>query len=168
MQTETLLDLWRKLRQESVLALEEFPGEALDEELIPGFMNFRTLHRHILDSTHVLTGLLLDGATEFNKPEVRAQFPKHLPVIEENAGAQAIAEALSARMEERISQLAVQPAEFWDREVVHFTGARMSAFEMMLMIQRHESEHRAQAALLSRMKGIVPATTRRRLAAQAR
>jgi uncharacterized damage-inducible protein DinB len=38
--------------------------------------------------------------------------------------------------------------------------------EMLLLVRQHEAEHRAQAALLSRIKGIVPATTRRRLAAQ--
>jgi uncharacterized damage-inducible protein DinB len=168
MQTEALLNLWKLLRQESILALREFPAESLDEELIPGFMTFRDLHRHIVESTHILTGLLLDGAEAFNMPEVRSRFKDYLPVVAENAGPEELAAALEQRLEERCEQFAQQNEAFWTREVVHFSGTRMNAREMVLMLQKHESEHRAQAALLSRMKGIVPATTRRRLAAQAR
>ena len=150
------------------MALREFPADALDEELIPGFMTFRMLHRHILESSHALTGLLLDGAQEFNKPETRAKFGNYLPVIPADASTEDLIEALQTKLEERATRIASQGNAFWEREVTHFSGTKMTAFDMFLMIQKHEAEHRAQAALLSRIKGIVPATTRRRLAAQAR
>jgi uncharacterized damage-inducible protein DinB len=167
MQTEALLDIWRLVRQESVQAIREFPAGRLDEEIIPGFMTFRKLHRHILESCHIFTGLLLDGAEAFNTPEIRSRFGNYLPVVSDDAGAGELAEALETSLKERCASLEQQPPEFWSREVVHFSGVRMNAHDMMLMLVKHESEHRAQAALLSRVMGIVPATTRRRLAAQA-
>jgi hypothetical protein len=63
---------------------------------------------------------------------------------------------------------AVEKMAFWAREVTHFSGARVTMMEMMLLVRQHDAEHRAQAAVLSRMRGIVPATTRKRLAAAAK
>jgi hypothetical protein len=105
MQPETFFDLARATRAESVTACREFPPEAFNDELVPGFMSFR------------------------------------------------------------IGQAG--PA-FWEREVTHFSGARVTMMEMLLLIRQHEAEHRAQAAVLSRMRGIVPATTRKRQAAAAK
>jgi uncharacterized damage-inducible protein DinB len=50
--------------------------------------------------------------------------------------------------------------------VTRFDGQRVTRLEMIQTIKEHELTHRAQLFLYLRLKGIVPATTRRRLAAK--
>jgi len=154
------------LRSESVTACLEFPPDSFDAELVPGVMTFRKIHRHILDTGYALTGLLLNGHEHFNVPEMRPKYMENLPVVPEEISQKELADALETLLEERLTQIGAGGPEFWDREVTHFSGARVSVMEMLLLILRHEGEHRAQAAVLSRMCGVVPATTRNRLAAQ--
>lgn len=59
------------------------------------------------------------------------------------------------------------PAQFWAAEITRFDGLRVTRAEMLQFIKEHEVAHRAQLFLYLRLKGIVPATTRRRLAKQA-
>lgn len=165
MQLETFFDLTRSMRAESATACREFPVEAFDTELIPGVMTFRKIHEHILDAGYALTGLLLDGQEHFNTPDVRKRFADYISK-DARATPEELAHALETQMEERIEQIRKAGPAFWEREVTHFSGARVTMMEMMLLIRQHEGEHRAQAAMLSRMQGIVPATTRKRQEAQ--
>ena len=48
--------------------------------------------------------------------------------------------------------------------ITRVDGARVTRLEMLQFVKEHELTHRAQLFLYMRMKGIVPATTRRRLA----
>ena len=164
MQIETLFELWRGMRAESVTAVREFPAEAFDAEIIPGFMSFRKLNRHILEAGQILLAMLLDGVENFQAPETRAKFASYPETVPADVSQADLAAALEAGLEERIGRLQAQPAEFWTRELTHFTGARVTMMEMLLLFRTHEAEHRAQAALLSRLQGIVPATTRKRQA----
>lgn len=50
--------------------------------------------------------------------------------------------------------------------ITSFDGLRVTRLETVQMAKEHELTHRAQLFLYLRMKGIVPATTRRRLAKQ--
>lgn len=168
MQPETYFDMARSTRAESVTACREFPAEAFDAELVPEFMTFRNINLHILEAGYALTGLLLDGQEHFNVPEMRQKLLTHLPVVGPNAAPEELASALETKLEERITQIRAAGPGFWEREVTHFSGARVTMMEMMLLIRQHEGEHRAQAAVLSRMQGIIPATTRKRLAAAAK
>jgi uncharacterized damage-inducible protein DinB len=168
MQPETFFELARATRSESVTACREFPAEAFDEELVPGFMSFRKINQHILEAGYALTGMLLEGDEHFNVPEMRQRFTKYLPVIGADATPGELASALDAKLEERIAQVREAGPAFWESEITHFSGARITMMEMMLLIRQHEAEHRAQAAVLSRMQGIVPATTRKRQAAAAK
>jgi uncharacterized damage-inducible protein DinB len=166
MQPETFFDLARATRAESVTACREFPPEAFDEEMVPGFMTFRETHQHILEAGYALTGMLLDGQEHFNTPEMHERFQEYMPVIAADAAPEDLASGLQARLEERIAQIRQAGPAFWERDVTHFSGSRVTMMEMLLLIRQHEAEHRAQAAVLSRMRGIVPATTRKRQAAQ--
>jgi uncharacterized damage-inducible protein DinB len=65
------------------------------------------------------------------------------------------------------AQLAAQPAEFFSRIVTRMDGQKVTRLEMVETIKEHELTHRAQLFLYLRLKGLVPATTRRRLAKQA-
>ena len=51
--------------------------------------------------------------------------------------------------------------------ITRFDGQKVTRLEMLQTIKEHELTHRAHMFLCLRMKGIVPATTRRRLAQQA-
>jgi hypothetical protein len=70
-------------------------------------------------------------------------------------------------VQERCAALAAQTPEFFDEMVTRFDGQQVSRLEMLQTIKEHELTHRAHLFLCLRMKGIVPATTKRRLAAQA-
>ena len=53
-------------------------------------------------------------------------------------------------------------------EITRFDGQRLTRLEMVQSIKEHELTHRAQLFMYLRLKGIVPATTRRRLAKMAK
>ena len=70
-------------------------------------------------------------------------------------------------LEERTAQLAAQPAEFFSHIITRMDGQKVTRLEMVQTIKEHELTHRQQLFLYLRLKGLVPATTRRRLAKQA-
>jgi len=49
----------------------------------------------------------------------------------------------------------------------HFDLAQLTRMEMIQFLKEHELTHRQQLFMYLRLKGMVPATTRRRLARQA-
>jgi uncharacterized damage-inducible protein DinB len=65
-----------------------------------------------------------------------------------------------------LAELAAQPAEFFAHIITRFDGQKVTRLEMVQTIKEHELTHRAQLFFCLRLKGIVPATTRRRLAKQ--
>jgi hypothetical protein len=70
-------------------------------------------------------------------------------------------------VEERTAAFAAQSAQYFEGMITRIDGQKVTRLEMLQMIKEHELTHRAHLFLCLRMKGIVPATTRRRLAAQA-
>jgi uncharacterized damage-inducible protein DinB len=70
-------------------------------------------------------------------------------------------------MAQRTAQLAAQSPEFFAGMITRFDGQRVTRLEMVQFIKEHELTHRAQLFMYLRLKGIVPATTRRRMAKQA-
>jgi uncharacterized damage-inducible protein DinB len=51
--------------------------------------------------------------------------------------------------------------------IVRFDGQQVTRLEMVQTIKEHELTHRSQLFMYLRLKGIIPATTRRRMAKQA-
>jgi len=51
------------------------------------------------------------------------------------------------------------------REITRFDGLRLTRLEMLQFLKEHELTHRSQLFMLMRIKGMVPPTTKRRLAA---
>jgi len=78
-----------------------------------------------------------------------------------------LARELRASVELRAAELAARTPEFYSGMITRVDGARVTRLEMLHFVKEHELTHRAQLFLYMRMKGIVPATTRRRLAMQA-
>ena len=67
-------------------------------------------------------------------------------------------------MEKRAAELAAKPAEFYAGEITRFDGQRVTRLEMLQMLKEHELTHRSQLFLYLRLQGMVPPTTRRRMA----
>ena len=165
--SQQVIDSWKAIRQDAAAAVEDFPEAEMDFRPAPDVMTFREAARHILDAGDGLTGLLLAGETNFATPEFRNRMKAHMSGLPADAGGPALAAALRESVERRAAAFTAQPAEFFDTMITRFDGQRVTRLEMLQTIKEHELTHRAHLFLCLRMKGIVPATTRRRLAAQA-
>ena len=77
------------------------------------------------------------------------------------------AAALRQSVERRTQELAAQTPEFFSGIITRFDGQRVTRLEMVQFVKEHELTHRSQMYMCLRLKGIVPATTRRRLSKQA-
>jgi len=62
--------------------------------------------------------------------------------------------------------LAAKSPEFYAETITRFRAV-VTRLEMLQFVKEHELTHRQQLFMYLRLKGIVPATTRRRLAMQA-
>jgi uncharacterized damage-inducible protein DinB len=162
-----VLESWKAIRQDTVTALEDFPSEDLDYRPTPDLMSVRELARHILEAGHAFCGLLLAGEDNFAAPDFREKMRRHSPGTPGDAGREALAAALRDSIEHRTAELAAQPPEFFAHMMTRFDGQRVTRLEMLQFLKEHELTHRSQMFTYLRLKGIVPATTRRRLAKQA-
>ena len=161
---ETILNSWKTIREDTALAVEEFPGTEADFKPTPDLDSFRTIARHILDSSNALTSVLLEGVDNFTTPQFRELAKRHFSQLPQEADLATLAVELRSSMELHAAQLGVQPAEFYAAEITRFDGLRVTRLEMLQFVKEHELTHRAQLFMYLRLKGIVPATTRRRLA----
>jgi uncharacterized damage-inducible protein DinB len=162
-----VIDSWKAIRLDAAAAVEEFPESDLDFRPAPGVMTFREAARHILDAGDGLTGLLLAGEENFATPESRARRKEHMRDLPADAGGPALASALRESVEQRAAAFAAQPEEFFSHIITRFDGQKVTRLEMLQTIKEHELTHRAHLFLCLRIKGMVPATTRRRMAQQA-
>ena len=161
---ETILNSWKTVREDTALAVEEFPGTEADFKPMPELDSFRTIARHILDSSNGLTGVLLEGTDNLATPQFRELLKPFFSQLPQDAGLPALAAELRSALDLQVVQLAAQPAGFYSTEITRFDGQRVTRLEMLQFIKEHELKHRAQLFMYLRLKGIVPATTRRRLA----
>lgn len=161
------LDSWKAIREDVALAVEEFPATELDFRPTPDCESFRQIARHILNVGNGLTGMMLARETATGQ-EFRDRMKAHLRPLAEDAGVDELAAALRQSVAERSAQLAAQPAEFFSEMMTrHFDLLRLTRMEMLQFMKEHELTHRQQLFMYLRLKGMVPATTRRRLARQA-
>jgi uncharacterized damage-inducible protein DinB len=163
---ETVLDSWKTVRQDTAQAVEDFPADELDFKATPDLMTFGELARHILDAGHALTGILLDGVDNLATPKFREMVGKYRPSLPEKLDAATLATELRNSLEERTAELAAKGEDFYSGIITRFDGQRVTRLEMVQFIKEHELTHRSQMFMYLRLKGIVPATTRRRQAAQ--
>ncbi|MCL6507056.1 MAG: DinB family protein [Bryobacteraceae bacterium] len=161
---ETVLDSWRAVRADTAQAVEEFPASELDFRPVPDVMSFRDIAVHILQAGHGLTGLLLDGVENLATPDFRERVKERGAVPMAEASAQALAAALRESVQTRCRELAGQPPEFFSHLITRMDGQRVTRLEMLQFVKEHELSHRAQLFLYLRLKGLVPPTTRRRMA----
>jgi uncharacterized damage-inducible protein DinB len=165
---ESVLDSWKAVREDTAQAAEDFPAAQLDFKPTGDLMTFREIARHILEASHAITGLLLDGVDNLATPQFREMLQKYLGELPATQDAAILAATLRENLEVRAIQLASQNSEFFAHVITRFDGQRVTRLEMVQFTKEHELTHRAQLFMYLRLNGIVPATTRRRLAKQQR
>lgn len=164
---EHFLDTWKTIREDVALAVEEFPAGELDFRPMPEMDSFRQIARHIFNVGDGLTGMMLARETATGQ-EFRDRMKAHIRPLAEDAGAAELAAALRQSVAERSAQLQAQPPDFFTEMMTrHFDLMRLTRMEMLQFLKEHELTHRSQLFVYLRLKGMVPATTRRRLARQA-
>jgi uncharacterized damage-inducible protein DinB len=129
--------------------------------------SFREIARHVLDASDGLIGLLLTGDQDFTGGDFRQRLKPHLGALPADAGPTELANALRESVARLSAQLAAQSPGFFAGFMTRMDGQRVTRLEMVQTVKEHELTHRAQLFMYLRLKGIVPATTRRRLAKQA-
>ena len=164
---EHTLDSWKAARQDTIAAVEEFPAGEFAYRPSPDVMTFGEIARHILQSGHALAGLLLSGEESFNTPDFRKKLAPYMQDLPADATPAQLAAALRHSIDVRTAELAARPEDFYAHIVTRMDGQKVTRLEMLQMLKEHELMHRAHLFLYMRMKGLVPATTRRRMAKQA-
>src|SRR5262249_18977563 len=109
--------------------------------------------------------ILMTGIESLQIPDFRDRMKEHFYPLAADATPEQLADALEESVETRSEQLARQPAEFFEQEITRFDGVRVTRLEMLQFVKDHELPHRSQLFMLMRLKGMVPPTTRRRMAA---
>ncbi len=163
---EHVLDTWKAIRQDTIAAVEDFPAGEFGFRPAPDVMSFGEAARHILDAGEGLTGMLLAGEEDFTQPDFREKMKRHMRNLPADAPPAELASALRESMERRSAELAGKPPEFFAHVITRMDGLKLTRLEMVQMLKEHELTHRALLFLCLRLKGIVPATTRRRMARQ--
>ncbi len=161
---DLVLSSWKTTREDTAQAVEDFSGQALDYKPVADLMSFGEIARHILEASHAISGLLLDGVDNMATPEFRGMMGKYIAELPKTDDAAALARELRGRMETDTVKLASQSPEFYAGEITRFDGQRVTRLEMLQMMKEHELTHRSQLFMYLRLKGIVPPTTRRRTA----
>jgi uncharacterized damage-inducible protein DinB len=164
--TETVLDSWKSVRQDTAQAVEDFPAGELDFRACPGMMTFGELARHVLDAGHALTGMLIDGVDNLATPQFREMAGRYRLQLPEKLEAATLASELRKSVETQTAALSAKGEDFFSGIITRFDGQRVTRLEMLQFIKEHELTHRSQMFVYLRLKGIVPATTRRRQAKQ--
>jgi uncharacterized damage-inducible protein DinB len=164
--TETVLDSWKTVREDTAQAVDDFPAGELDFKPTPDLMTFGELARHVLDAGHALSGILLDGVDNLATPQFREMIGKYKPQLPEKLDSATLASELRKSLDTQTAALSAQGEDFFSGIITRFDGQRITRLEMLQFIKEHELTHRSQMFMYLRLKGIVPATTRRRQAKQ--
>jgi uncharacterized damage-inducible protein DinB len=163
---EHVLDSWRGIREDTALAVEDFQGEDFTFRATPETMAFRDIARHVLNASEALVKLLLDGEDDFSAPDFRRKMAARVNPLPAEASPAELAAALRESIAKITADLAARDAEFFGGMMTRFDGQRVTRLEMVQYVKEHELTHRSQLFMCLRLRGIVPATTRRRLAKQ--
>ncbi len=161
---EYFCENWKAVREDSALAVEQMPAAKLDFRPQADMMSFREVARHIVEAGRALTGLMLDRETDLAAPDFRERLKKYeKPVPEDQAG---LAEALRTSVEAHCEALRGLSAGFFAEQLTKWDRTVLTRLEMMQFVKEHELAHRMQLFLYLRMNGLVPPTTRRKMAAK--
>ena len=161
---ETVIESWKTVRQDTVQTVEEFPASEFGFKPTEDQASFGEIARHILDASHAIVGMLLDGQEDLAGPGFRDLIQRYKPGLPEALEPAALAAELRSSLETQSADLAARDAGFYAKMVTRFDGQQVTRLELIQFVKEHELTHRQQLFLYSRLKGIVPPTTRRRAA----
>ena len=91
---------------------------------------------------------------------------RYKPQLPAALDAATLASELRQSMETQSTALAAKDDEFFAGIITRFDGQQVTRLEMVQFTKEHELTHRSQLFMYLRLKGVVPATTRRRQAKQ--
>lgn len=163
---EALLDSWKSIRRDTAQAWLDMPAADSVFQPTPELMPYRDLAVHILNASHAMTMMILAGEPDFSAPGFRERMRTHfLDASALDAGAlagqlEAVLDADAASI-----QAAANPS-FCAEIMKRFDGTSVTRLEMLQYAKEHELTHRSQMFMYLRLKGVVPPTTRRRMAAK--
>ncbi len=110
---ESILNSWKAVREDTALAVEEFPAAELDYKPTPEVDSFRQISVHIFNAGNALAGMLLDGETMLMGPEFREKVKKYFVALPADADAATIAAELRKTIEAPLAALATQSADWY-------------------------------------------------------
>jgi uncharacterized damage-inducible protein DinB len=162
-----VLESWKAVREDTAQAVLDFAGRDFAFRATPEMQTFGEIALHILQSSRGLTGMLLAGEEDFTAADFRKRMALHFAPLPAGASPEQTASALRETLDARLAELAGQTPEFFAGVITRFDGQRVTRLEMVQTVKEHELTHRAQLFMYLRLNGIVPSTTRKRLARQA-
>jgi len=161
---ESVLESWKTVREDTAQAVLDMPPGSLDFQPSPDLMKFRDLATHVLNAGRALSGLLIDEVDDMSAPGIFERMKTyHLPVAA-NATPEELARMLKDCVEESCRALSGKPPEFYAPIVTKWDGQKMTRLEFLQFTKEHELTHRSQMFVYLRLQGVVPPTTRRRMA----
>ena len=161
---ESVLASWKSIREDTAQAVEDFSARDLNYKPTPDVMSFGEIARHILEASHALTGLMLEGVDNLATPQFPEMRSRQIAKLPKTESAGALAHELRSQLDKRVAELTAKPADFFAGEMTRFDGQRVTRLELLQMLKEHELTHRANLFLYLRLQGLVPPTTRRRMA----
>jgi uncharacterized damage-inducible protein DinB len=155
------------VREDTALAVEEFPATELDFKPTPDLDSFRQIALHILNAGNALAGMLLAGEKTMTGPDFREKMRKYFVSLPGEVDAGTLASELRKALDGPLEALAQKSPGWYAETMTRMDGLQATRMEMLQFVKEHELTHRSQLYTYMRLKGLVPATTRRRLARQA-
>ena len=123
---ESILDSWKGIREDTAQAVEDFSAHDLDYKPAADLMSFGEIARHILQASHAITGMLLDGVDNMAMPQARELITKYVAQLPPMEGTGALARELRSQVNTRTAELAAKPASFYAGEITRFDGQRVT------------------------------------------
>ncbi|MEZ5400301.1 MAG: DinB family protein [Bryobacteraceae bacterium] len=162
--TSFVLDSWMTIRRDAAQALTDMPADKLDFRPTPDLMTFREIAVHALNAGHALAGMLVDGVADMTAPDFRERMKGYFIEGAESMPPAELAERMISTLEQDCQALQSKPDAWRAEHVTRFDGARLTRLEMVQFTKEHELTHRSQMFVYLRLNGVVPPTTRRRMA----
>lgn len=160
---QAVLDSWLSIRTDTAQAWLDMPAEDSGFRPADGLMSYRELAVHIANSSRGIARMLMAGELDFSAPGFRPRMHAHHLDLSGD-GREALSDHLHQLLKEDTLELARLDSDFYSRMMTRFDGTPVTRLEMLQYAKEHEITHRAQMFMYLRLKGIVPPTTRRRLA----
>lgn len=163
MRLQALLDSWKAARSDTAQAWLDMPAADTAFQPTPELMTFRDLAVHILNAGRGIARMVMAGETDFSAPGFRDRMRDHY-LDASGLDREQLAAQLNQALEEDSARLAALSPDFYAAMMTRFDGTPVTRLEMLQFAKEHELTHRAQMFMYLRLKGIVPPTTRRRMA----